>query len=760
MSGTNNNDDDFLDDDFVVEGLADLGPRDDLGLLFTPADQPQAAVPPPAAVPDAEDDLFTDHTANLTPTETFAARPQFDEQAASAWNGDNLDLDDALTMPASGAPGESSKPEAAKDWPEVDTFAEDAEPIDAELEIVGGLGPAPADAAAELTVQGVVGEDLPSLEPVAEGEELPWLVPITTVDATDDLAVGVASGDGVPVPVEPVAGEDVAATTQAPAAPLANAEDALLTESAPAAEGGLVDGADIAEGEEVAEDEFTEGEEVADGEFAEGEEVAEDEFTEGEEVADGEFAEGEEVAEGEFAEGEEVADGEFAEGEEVAEGEFAEGEEVADGEFAEGEEVAEGEFAEGEEVAEGEYAEGEEVAEGEYAEGEEVAEGEPVGAAPVLAGPGNRSYRLATAFFGLAASCAIVAGAGLVVMRPEWIGLDLGPAQVTQVRVERPEAPRAIAAPQPVADTLVQVPPRPTTNQPTTETPGQVQPQPAPNKPGMTGQTVAKLFGALARLGSRRPAVGGESPVTPAPNTTTTTPPAETPPTNTPTATVATGNEPPTRRQSTGEEAWPVRATSRTAKPATRRRDARNTEGALVRIDDETMIGESNPQDMQRQAVDGVLPGLRAFALLQNGNFFVGRVKQSNATSVTLRTPEGEVSLDRSELVRIVGLGSADYEALQRATDGFVRLTNSNKLIGGILTQVADDHVVMEWRSNRVVLPRSVVGSIVKGQPSDEVQFSLSAEEDAWLRGLAERELSRDREAAQPKMPTQPEPGK
>ena len=37
MSGQNNSDDDFLDDDFVVEGLADLGPRDDLGLLFTPA---------------------------------------------------------------------------------------------------------------------------------------------------------------------------------------------------------------------------------------------------------------------------------------------------------------------------------------------------------------------------------------------------------------------------------------------------------------------------------------------------------------------------------------------------------------------------------------------------------------------------------------------------------------------------------------------------------------------------------------------------
>ncbi|MCA3009724.1 MAG: hypothetical protein INH34_15220, partial [Phycisphaerales bacterium] len=470
---------------------------------------------------------------------------------------------------------------------------------------------------------------------------------------------------------------------------------------------------------------------------AEGEPVAEGEFAEGEE-----YAEGEPVAEGEFAEGEE-----YAEGEPVAEGEFAEGEE-----YAEGEPVAEGEFAEGEEYAEGEPAEGE------FAEGEEYAEGEPVGAglaaesaAPVLAGPGNRSYRLATAFFGLAASCAVIAGAGLVVLRPEFVGLDLGPARVAQVRIERPALPAVVSAPKPVTDMLVQAPPVPTQVQP------QRGPKPTPT-PGAKSGGVAKLFGALARLGGKRPSGPSQTPTKTTP--TDTAPPVGVPVATQPVAmgpTAAPGAKPP--RSSTGEEAWPVRPPSNLSKAP-----ARNAGGALVRIGDDTMVGDATPDAMVRQAVEGVMPGLRAFALLRNGNFFVGRVKMVNEASLTLRTSEGEVSLQREELVRVVGLGTADYEALQRATEGFVRLTNSNKLIGGILSQVADDHVVMEWRSNRIILPRSVVGSVVQGQQPDDVQFKLSAEEDAWLRSLAERELGREREAALPKktaeVPPDAEPGK
>jgi hypothetical protein len=333
------------------------------------------------------------------------------------------------------------------------------------------------------------------------------------------------------------------------------------------------------------------------------------------------------------------------------------------------------------------------------------------------------------------------------------VGLDLGPARVAQVRIERPALPTVVSAPKPVNDMLVQVPSVPTQVQP------QRGPKPTPT-PGAKSGAVAKLFGALARLGGKRPGGPSQTPTKTTP--TDTAPPVVVPVSTQPVAmgpTPAPSTTPPPPRSSTGEEAWPVRPRSNPSKAP-----ARNAGGTLVRIGDDTMVGDATPDAMVRQAVEGVMPGLRAFALLRNGNFFVGRVKMVDAAALTLRTSEGEVSLQREELVRVVGLGTADYEALQRATEGFVRLTNSNKLIGGILSQVADDHVVMEWRSNRVILPRSVVGSVVQGQQPDDVQFKLSAEEDAWLRSLAERELGREREAALPKkpadVPPDAEPGK
>ena len=60
---------------------------------------------------------------------------------------------------------------------------------------------------------------------------------------------------------------------------------------------------------------------------------------------------------------------------------------------------------------------------------------------------------------------------------------------------------------------------------------------------------------------------------------------------------------------------------------------------------------------------------------------------------------------------RLTELGSSDYEQLQKAASGFVRLTNNNRLVGGILSHIADDHIVLEFRSNRVMLPRSALPS-------------------------------------------------
>ncbi|MFO0392075.1 MAG: hypothetical protein ACK548_09455 [Planctomycetota bacterium] len=681
MSGPNSNDDDFLDDEFVVEGLADQGPRDDLGLLFTPADQPPPPPTAPAATPDADDNLFTDHTANLNPTEVFDGRQQFDEAAASTWDGANLDLDDhadGLAAQASGA--ETPKAPATPDWGDADAFADDAASVDSALEIVGQPSAAtPPDASTatpEISVSGLVDEEMPVLDPVAEGEDLPWLLPVTTVGENDANAPADGAAD-VPMAANgqfdaAAAAADATVTVPADAAPRADAPAATDKPSLQDALFGDGTGADLVTPAANAEEQPAEGEEFAASEEA------------------------------------------YAAEEQPAEGE---------------------EFAASEEA---------------YAAEEQPAAAELIGVsddgslAPVLAGPGRRGSRMAMVFAGLAASCAIVAGAGIVLLRPELVGLDLGPAQVAQVRVERPALPELVAAPPPVVHSLVQVPAKP--NDPAA-------------KPGLSAGAMTKLFGALSRLGGKRSGAG--------------TPTATEPPTLPPVAVVnpplppfpaggPVANLPPaqppvgqaSQRPATGEPSWPAPVTS--GAPTGTARPAR---AGLVRLDADTMVGDNNPDDMVRKPVDGVMPGLRAFALMRNGNFFIGRVKMVDEAALTLRTPDGEVSLLREELERVVGLGTADYETLQRATDGFVRLTNSNKLIGGILSQVADDHVVMEWRSNRIILPRSAVGSIVKGQQPDDVQFRLSPEEDAWLRRIAQRELSKDRETTQPKRPTDVPPG-
>ena len=136
-----------------------------------------------------------------------------------------------------------------------------------------------------------------------------------------------------------------------------------------------------------------------------------------------------------------------------------------------------------------------------------------------------------------------------------------------------------------------------------------------------------------------------------------------------------------------------------------------------------------------------VTPGSRAFAQLYNGNSFVGRVKKVAEAAITLRVATGEVTLPRDAVARFTRLGSSEYEKLQRATEGSVLLTNNYRLEGGILTQRADDHVVLEVRSNRVMLPEDSVGQIVNGAGGSDVRLGTTAEEDLWLRSIAARKL-------------------
>ncbi|MAD34581.1 MAG: hypothetical protein CMJ88_12620, partial [Planctomycetes bacterium] len=140
-------------------------------------------------------------------------------------------------------------------------------------------------------------------------------------------------------------------------------------------------------------------------------------------------------------------------------------------------------------------------------------------------------------------------------------------------------------------------------------------------------------------------------------------------------------------------------------------------------------------------ALAGVRPGQRAFAQLRNGNYFIGRVKRVSADEVTLRVDTGEVTLLRRDLAQLTRLGSAERHVVEEAAQGSVRLTNDNRLVGGILQRIEDDVIVLEVRQNRVTLPASAVGEIVEGDERGGVRLGTTGAEEQWLRERAEREL-------------------
>ncbi|MCB9885063.1 MAG: hypothetical protein H6838_06195 [Planctomycetes bacterium] len=342
-----------------------------------------------------------------------------------------------------------------------------------------------------------------------------------------------------------------------------------------------------------------------------------------------------------------------------------------------------------------------------------------------VVGGQRRGGRMLSMFASLAASLAILASGAVVVMRPEWFGLSVAPERVPSAQVTRPEI--KVVAPTPT------LPPMPA-------------PVTAPTDPvevPVTGTETAPV-----EPGPVTPIDNGPDPVTPAPTDPVT--PADVPapvePTPQDNTTVATGPEPlpvvpvaspdpVTPVEKAFEDNWPVPVVAKG-------QDPKAVQSQLVRINDHVLLGDTIAMAPRpSQAVDGMVPGSRAFAQLINGNYFIGSVKTMNADTLTLKVDEGEVSIPVVTIARLTPLGSRDFEELQKMTTGSVRLTNNNRLVGSILSGIADDHVVLEFRSNRVMLPKSVIGDILEGQEQSDIRLDTTSEEEDWLRHLIEREL-------------------
>jgi hypothetical protein len=622
---------DFLDDDFVIEDLAAKG--DDLEQLF---EEPAAAARPqpakPAGEPDSDDVLFTDHTPRTEPSEKFQSERTFAEDAKSAWQGENLELDeDAPTDPRVAAAAAAVNDELG-----ALLHGDEELPLDAEneLELVDGPSATDADGIDEVEQSGPF---------VLDDGDGAWQEQPVADTAPDIVLEG--QGEAPAEPIDAEVAEGVWEAVQEPAM-AAHADEAAAEEEAgweALPETGVDELAEVGEVERA--DEQPTQEEL------------------------------------------------------------------------------------------------------DAVEGHDIyAEDEPE---PVLVGPVAGRRRTFGMVAALAASVALVGGAALMVMRPEWVGLTLEPQRVQQVQLERPAIQVALSTPVTPTPQLGHADPQP-------------QPQPQPDVPVPTPSNPVAADPAPAPQVDPAPLNPPASDPTPAVHPADPVaigPQPEPAPTLPPGTAVGPVPDGPATAPALPAVQWPVA----TAEPARPPRNVKNGK-PLVRVDEEMMLGDVDPQAPRTQivqAVEGVVPGTRAFAQLRNGNYFIGSIKVASADTVTLKLADGEVTLAADEISRLTALGSADYEALQKATSGFVRLTNNNRLVGGILSQIADDHIVLEFRSNRVMLPKSAISQVGSGEDEQSVRLDITREEDDWVRTMMERELGKDTKsepAPGPKRPLQTVP--
>lgn len=361
-----------------------------------------------------------------------------------------------------------------------------------------------------------------------------------------------------------------------------------------------------------------------------------------------------------------------------------------------------------------EEQEGELVGAGVAADGDDVlAETDKVDRAALRpVGPVRWETRRRGRLVASAAMLLLLAGGGAVVaFRPELVGLHLEAPRVELAKVLRPNL---------TVD--VSVPKLPVSSDPVAQTP--THPPVTPVDPPQT-QTQPPVVPVAVEPPKPPPVVPVDPQQQPGP-------------TNPVVPTVVVGPQPESGP-------WPVPS----------RAGALGHQSGLIRVSEDLKIGEHTyVPPPEATGVQGVLPGSKAFAQLHNGNYFIGGVKTADAKSVTLRLEDGggEITLQLDAIARLTELGSSDYAELQKVTTGFVRLTNNNRLVGGILSQIADDHVVLEFRKNRVMVPRSAIGALVEGNEDLTVRLNTTQQEDDWLRRLAERELG----TGQPMMPPSP----
>lgn len=296
-----------------------------------------------------------------------------------------------------------------------------------------------------------------------------------------------------------------------------------------------------------------------------------------------------------------------------------------------------------------------------------------------------RTGRIFKLFTKVAVAAALVVGGGVVVLHPEWVGLTLEPELVERVQVARPNTTPRV--PKPVAPVTDAQPAVPGVETAPVQPSNVEQPQP---------QQAAQV--------EPQPVVT-PVPVVPTPV--------------------------PAQPQAEGNLADQLAANS--------------TLPRYLPAGESLWIGQYDGGSRGTAEWASVAPGSKAFAQLENGNFFIGSVKAVAADALVLSVKQGEVMLPRAEIRKVTTLDSRDYADLQRATQGFLKLSNDNRLVGEILETVGDDHYVLQMHSDRIVIPRSEVQQVVQRGGNEGLRFGSLGDEEQWLRDVAGRQLETQR---------------
>jgi hypothetical protein len=326
----------------------------------------------------------------------------------------------------------------------------------------------------------------------------------------------------------------------------------------------------------------------------------------------------------------------------------------------------------------------------------------------------------------VAAAALIVCGvtAGFAFMQPEWLGLSGSNVLVDRALIARPDLALEVAQPAAPADNatpdvqpgdlLVHTDPQPN---PTPDPVTRTDPDPV-RDPKTDPPPVAHTD----------PVVPPQNPVT-QPDPVTQLDPQPKP---LPDPVAQVPEKPPVPTNPT-PDVTPVPPVAQATEPAA------HTD--VVRIGEDLQVGRMEPAPARPRVhhlAEGLVTGSQAFAQLRNMNFFLGRVKAMDSSFLTLDLTPGEITIAFDELNAIVPLASEEYRAMQGSADGFVKLTNRNKLFGKILTNSLADNVVLEVQQNHVVIPRASIEE-VGSQTKTSVQVMQDEDAD-WIKAMLERQ--------------------